>query len=554
MKIKKIYYLLLMVFVFGACNEELMNSIPLVEINPGFSSPGFNDVSLVSLNESKSYDVVYKRVYGISRELTMDLSVDAGVLDIYNQENGTNLKLLPEEFYTIPTSISFGEKEKATTFSITLFPKKIYEKAGSVEEASTYVIPIKASTLEKEGVDFNESENILLLHVNMLASTITVEPQDPINLYFAKGSEIKESFSIEGTPNFESANGVAVSVVVNDQAELLSSGDYTLLPEANYSFSAGMINDYGFVVIPGEISALGLSDTLTYLLPCLLNSNNPDYVIEQDQPVYYVVNISDLKISITNGSETAPVPVSSSISSLNGAISVVANTLASTDLSINFNYDPSLITAFNTLNGVNYQTLPDGAVSITNGKINRNTKSADIQYSIDLSDLSLSTTDHYLVPLVIVPEDFEMGSLEGSSVIYLDVTKTLVGTYDLNIIKNERARNIGNTIWLASECQRAGDGNWDAAIAQAQYGFAGDGDWYAVLFSVTDEDMPGKENCKKIEIFTFLELIESTGGTNNVTQNQSYFNTVTGEVYIDCFVYESWFETSYKETYSFTLQ
>nr|WP_321357662.1 DUF1735 domain-containing protein [uncultured Draconibacterium sp.] len=554
MKIKKIYYLLLMVFVFGACNEELMNSIPLVEINPGFSSPGFNDVSLVSLNESKSYDVVYKRVYGISRELTMDLTVDVGVLDVYNQENGTNLKLLSEEFYTIPTSISFGEKEKTTTFSITLFPKKIYEKAGSVEEASTYVIPIKASTPEKEGVDYVESENILLLHVNMLASTITVEPQDPINLYFAKGSEIKESFSIEGTLNFESANEVAVSVVVDDQAVLLNSGDYTLLPEANYSFSAGMVNDYGFVVIPGEINALGLSDTLTYLLPCLLNSTNPDYVIEQDQPVYYVVNISDLKISITNGSETAPVPVSSSISTLSGAINVAANTLASTDLSINFNYDPSLITAFNTLNGENYQTLPEGVVSITNGKIDKNTKSVDIQYSIDLSDLALSTTDHYLVPLVIAPEDFEIGSLDGSSVIYLDVTKSLVGTYDLNIIKNERTRNIGNTIWLASECQRAGDENWDAAIAQAQYGFGGDGDWYAVLFSVTDEDMPGKENCKKIEMYSFLELIESTGGTNNVTQNQSYFNTATGEVYIDCFVYESWFETSYKETYSFTLQ
>ena len=223
-------------------------------------------------------------------------------------------------------------------------------------------------------------------------------------------------------------------------------------------------------------------------------------------------------------------------------------------MSVHFNYDPALIASFNTKTGGNYLTLPEGAVNITEGKVAAGTKSADIQFSIDIESLPLSTTDHYLVPFVIAPEVLEMGAVSGPEVIYFDVTKSLVGTYSLEVIKNERVRNIGNTIWNASDCQRAGDAAWDAAIAQAQYGFGGDGDWYAVLFSVTDEDMPGKENCKKIEIYTFLELIESTGGSNNVTENHSYFNTVTGEVYIDCFVYESWFDASYKETYSFTLQ
>ena len=45
MRIRKIYYLVVAVFLLAACGDELMNSIPLIEIDPGFSNPGLLGVS-----------------------------------------------------------------------------------------------------------------------------------------------------------------------------------------------------------------------------------------------------------------------------------------------------------------------------------------------------------------------------------------------------------------------------------------------------------------------------------------------------------------------------
>ncbi|MDP4276492.1 MAG: DUF1735 domain-containing protein [Bacteroidota bacterium] len=554
MKNKTHYFFVLLALLMSACSGDLMNPIPLIGINPGFSKSGFTNASIISQNDSDVYQMIYNRVYGISRELTMSLVIDEAALAKYNQENNTAYKLLPAQYYTMPSSVHFGVKSKNADFNVIFNSKAIYEFAGSVEAASDYVVPIKAVTDQKTGVDIDESKNLVLLHVNMLPSTIsTVIPSAAIDLFFAKGSDSKEQVTLEGAMNFSGIDETAISAVVDKEAPLLvNSTDYTLLPDANYSFGGASLNESGHVVIKGEINGTGLSEGVRYLLPCRLKSSDPDYVIDQTEPVYYTVTVADLKVTVTNASTTKAVAAYTSLSTLTGSVGVTSNVIIGKDLTINFKYDPSLIAGFNSRNGTDYLTLPQGSVEMTNSKIAKGQKEGAVSYRINTSSLTLADKKHYLVPLVLQKSDLELGSVSGSDVIYLDVTKTLAGEYNLQVIVNQRTRNIKNTIWEASACQRAGEAGWDAAIAKAQYGFGGDDDWYAVLFSVTNEDMPGKANCKKIEIFTFLELLTETGGTNKVTENNSYFNTVTGEVYIDCNLFESWFNATYKETYSFT--
>ncbi len=550
----KIYYLLFAICMLSACNSDLMNPIPLIEINPGFKSPGYQQVELVSLNNSENYSINYKRVYGISRELTMSLAEDESVLNDYNTTNGTDYKLLTSDYYSAPSSVTFDVKSNSVDLDVEIESNKIFEMAGSVEEASKYVIPLKASTTETKGVDVVAEDNFILLHVNMIPSTATVAAQETVSLAFTKDSEIKETYSIEGVLNFSNIDPSTISLLVDENDPLAASDDYTLLPADNYTVASTQYNaDENKVIIEGEISALGLSETQTYILPCRLQSSNADCIIQQEEAVYYVINISDLKVSITDASTTETVKIASAINTFNGSLNVTTNTIVSSDLSINFSYDPSLIAAFNSANNKTYQTLPEGTVSITNSTMSSGTKSTDIPYSIDLSGVAIDNNVQYLVPFVLNDGDFEMGNMEGTNTIYIALTKSLEGTYNLNIIDQGRGRNVVNEIMPASKCQRAGDPAWDAVIANAQYVFGADGGYYSVLFSVTDEDMPGKENCKKIDIFTFLELLDFNGGTNKVSENNSYFNTVTGEIYIDCNVYESWFAQTYKETYSFTL-
>lgn len=544
-------FLMILSFMIVSCADDLMNPIPLIEINPGFSTTGFSNVSVVSLNESDTHKMVYSRVYGISRELTMTLTVDESLLTAYNSENGTNYKVLPAEFYTMPGNVTFDIKSKNADFDIVFKSKQLYRSAGTVEAASQYVLPLRAVSDLEKGVDIKEESNTVLLHMNMKAATVqTVIPASPVDLYFVQESTAKEVKTVEATLNFTGIDPNVIYLEVDESASLLDDSQYTLLPVSNYSFGKPTVSSDNKLQADAEFNANGLVDGKTYLLPVRFKSSDADYVVSQSQPVYFVVNITEVQVSIEGASDSQTVTAYSSLSALTGNIVVSANSVLPEALTINMAYDPSLIAAFNEKTKSDYKTLPEGTIKITNGKIAANAKEMNIRYDIDIKSLKLAG-DHYLVPLVLQKEDMEVGDVAGSEIIYLDVAKSLSGEYNLEVLANERTRNIVNTIWDATKCQRAGDAAWDAAIEKAQYGFGGDGDWYAVLFSVTDEDMPGKPNCKKIVIYTFLELLEETGGSNRVTNNNSYFDTTTGEVYIDCGVYESWFDQTYKETYSF---
>lgn len=554
MKNAKHYFLVLFVLLLSACSDNLMNPIPTIKINPGFNTPGFVNAGMVSLNETDTKAIAYARVYGISRALTMKLNVDESLLNAYNASNGTNYKLLPAEYYSMPTTVTFEVKSKNANFEVKFNSKKLYEATGSVEVANSYVLPIRAIAEDANGVDLNEDTNTMLLHVNMAPVTVSVYVPSKVTMIdFVANSGAVEKATIEATVNFAGLQGSHITMEVDKNAGLSIDGvDYLLLPEANFTFESAVLNALGEVEINGKIDANGLLDTEKYILPCRIVSSNPHYNISQSGPVYFAVGITELKVSITDASATKVKKAYSSITSLTGEVEVIMNSMIADDLTINFNYDPLLIAEFNNVNATTYQTLPAGTIQINSGKISSGSKSGKFAYTIDISSLTLSDGKHYLVPFVLNENDFELGSISGSKVIYLDVTRTLEGTYNLTIIANERKRNVLNEIWLSSECDRGGDSDWkDVMDNKAQYGFGGDGKWYSVLFSVTNNDMPGMANCKKVEIYTFLELIVSTGGTNDVKDNNSYFNTVTGELYIDCKVYESWFDNTYKETYSF---
>lgn len=552
----KISLLLLTALLLSACSDKLMNDIPLIEIDPVFGTSGFTDVNVVSLNEKETYNVTYSRNYGISRSLTMNLTVDEDALKTYNAENNTDYVLLPVEYYSMPGSVTFEIKGKNANFAVEIFAKKLYEAAGSVDAAKKYVLPVKAVPTEQTGVKNDEASNMVLLHVNMLPATVSVYvPSGITTLEFVADSGSEESMTITCSQNFTGVDPSRISAEADKTANLIVGGvQYKLLPDENYQFEPATLNAHSEVEIRVKINAGNLSDEFEYLLPCRVKTSNTHYQISQADLIYYAVNITDLTITILDASQTKAKKAYGATKVLKGFIDINMNSLVGEDISIEFIYDPSLIDAFNAANKANFNVLPYGSVEITNGKIAGGYKSIKIPYEFQMSSLAFNDGTHYLVPFVLQDDKLEMGHVAGSNVIYLDVAKTLEGEYGVTIIENGRTRGgVGNSIWPASKCARAGDAEWDAVIDQAQYGFVSDTGWdgYCTLFSVTDEDMPGKANCKKIVIHTFLELIVENGGTNEIRENNSYFNTETGEIYIDCLVYESWFQQAYKEVYSF---
>lgn len=568
MKNIKYYFIAYLLFTIYACdvsyNDDFIDSSKTygtaMDIDPGFQNSGFNNINQISIYQSYEHKVVYQRTYGISRELDIELSIDEKALNDYNSLYETSYKLLPDEYYDLPTNIQFAEKASKINFPVTFYPEKLVNKVG-LKEASNYVLPLCASPVETKGISADSTQNVTLLRVNMLEPIISVAiPSTITELEFIKDSGFDEEVRIESTLNFTGFKQSLITVSGTqddvDDYNQANGSNYLLLPSSNYSFDDITIdNNYQQLIIDGKINANGLDESHEYLLPCYIGSSV--YTILQSKPIFYKIKITNLLLTVGNAGKVTPHYTSAATTT--GNITVSINSLISDDLSINFAYAPSLITTYNTENGTNYQTLPEQCtIHISEATIAGGSRSINVPFTINTSSLNLEDGVHYLVPFVLQEDDLELGSVNGSPVVYFDVTKTVLGTYSFNKISTQRERTCGNTIWKASESARKGDAIWDAAIDKAQYGFTVDMSWdkgYAMLFTITSTDMPGKADCKKIEVYTFLESTidgGSDGEGNKITDNQSYYNTATGEIYIDFTFYESWCALEGRETYSLT--
>lgn len=257
----------------------------------------------------------------------------------------------------------------------------------------------------------------------------------------------------------------------------------------------------------------------------------------------------NLVIKIANTDEAYLV---NSMTVVNGNIKVGLNQIAETEIPLTFVFDPSLVDAYNSKNKTTYPTLSEDKIVVSEGAISKGEQNAEIAFSINLEDEE--TEASFLIPIVL--DDSELGviSLDGEKVVYLIASKSLAGTYNLNVISKGRdGRNYGNKIWLASECARGSA--WSAPMSRAQFGITADTGWdkgYAVLFTITEEAVEEYPNRRQIEIYTFLELLDTDGGTNRVWDNNSWYDTETGEIYLDFYGYESWFDQEYHEVVSLT--
>lgn len=397
------------------------------DIDPYFASTGFQDVVMISIYKNYTHTVVFNRTFGVSRSLNVDIQVDEAALNAYNALYETNYKLLPAEYYSLPTSVTFGELTQNANFTVTFYPEKLVTAVG-FEAASGYVLPIKATT-EQAGASLDSALVQTLLHPDIDLPTIyPAIPSAAQALSFINNSGLAESVTIEGELNFVDFDASLVSVEgIQDDVDAYNAANgtsYELLPAANYDFSEIAADEEGgLLTINGEINADGLDPDKKYLLPARVRSSL--YTIDQSAPIYYTVSIVDLEFVVTNGGSVVAKNIS--IVSASGNLNVTMNSLIADDITINFKHDPSLVDAYNAANGTSYRKLAEDGVSVTGTVMTGGTKSANASYTINAE---LENGVRYLVPFVLQESDLELGSVSGSPIVYLDVTKTV---YNLSV-------------------------------------------------------------------------------------------------------------------------
>lgn len=104
-----------------------------------------------------------------------------------------------------------------------------------------------------------------------------------------------------------------------------------------------------------EFDCAAIGGEETYLLPLEMNSN--DYSVVQREPVYVVIQMSELKIWVTNGADLAK-------TSGKGRIRVQMNSPMTVGQPIDFVFEPEKVGSYNTEHGTSFKTLDAAKVTI----------------------------------------------------------------------------------------------------------------------------------------------------------------------------------------------
>lgn len=89
---------------------EFEHPEPTIYPDPVFEQSGLTKFGTNSIYEDYTTEVSVTRASGLSQEVTLDLSVDATLLEEYNELYSTTYTLLEDEYYTFPATVTLPAK------------------------------------------------------------------------------------------------------------------------------------------------------------------------------------------------------------------------------------------------------------------------------------------------------------------------------------------------------------------------------------------------------------------------------------------------------------
>lgn len=524
-------------FALYACQAEL----PPIVINPDpvFDINGTYTVNTISIYDEEEVVITVSRVYGLSKEVEMTVGVDEALLQEYNTLNGTSYQVLPEQYYELESSVKLDKTVKSIEVPVVLKPKAFVAAVG-LENAANYVLPISITesslTLDKQGA---MSQVILL--PNIIEPNLVVKvPDVNSELDFIRGNPVDQQVVITAESNFTTVDPSKVTYTVNADAvatyNAANGTSYELLPSEYYQIAAGVLDletmNYETTV---NFNCHQIQDGGdSYLLPLTMTSDI--YGVSQKTPLYVVVELTELRITVTNGGQLVKSGTKT------GAVEMSLNSPLLADFDINLTYDASKVAAYNSANGTSYEAVDASKISITATAIPGGNTSASVQYAIDWKDMVYDDGKKYLIPLTLDESVLMDGTIvEGEKTVYVELVKSISGIYTVDPIipmypagvQKSWTALVGSTIWLA-------DGKTE--INGKKQSASGHGHKYVLIYGGENYWVDGllyfnidfaNEIADKPGCYPVTDLRDRTGGWDTINNHNSYFDSNTEEVFFD---------------------
>lgn len=285
-----------------------------------------------------------------------------------------------------------------------------------------------------------------------------------------------------------------------------------------------------------EFDCSTLDENLTYLLPLVL-AQNATYGVSQDDPIYIVVTLTDLRVWPIDGGNLVK------IGGGRGAIKLQINSPLEENLEVSMYYDSDEISKYNTTHGTSYLSLDASKIHVETGAILAGQLLGELTYNLNIEDLGYDDGNVYLIPLTIDESKLSLGAqVTDKHTTYLRLLKTITGNYnkeELEYVQHEENSQNFNSSF--NTLIRLADGTTPVPPSTTgknqKYAINYNTSWSDGLlyFNISEEEIAGKPGCYRL-----IDFQDRAQGYDPVTDYGSYLDTNTGDIYFYVSVHGYW--------------
>lgn len=529
-----------MVFVLlpfmASCEYEY--PMPMVSPDLGFASSGLQVYDTNSEYEDAIAVVKISRTYGVSKEIEMTIAVDEALVSEYNALYSADYGVLHSKYYSMPSTITFPANTKEVDVAVRINPHAMVADLG-YEDANNLILPIKLVSANVEA-EYPSSSNTVLLTPQIAAPMITVDASVSTTLSFLTSVPLTQQVNIKSLSNFNTVDVSKVSFEVDiDKVEAFNTEhgtDHIIVPTGYFTIQEDVFNAETMEmtsVVTFDCSTL--DDSKTYILPLTLQQTAA-YGITQDETIYIVVTLTDLRVWPQQGGNLLP------IGGGQGTVELRVNSPLLEDLMVPMYYDEAKIATYNAANGTSYQSLQASKVSTSVGQITAGGITGSLSYELAISDLGYDDGNIYLIPLTIDSDALSLGAqVTDNPTVYLRLAKTITGTYTREEIGyTQHEDNSQNNNSKFNTLIRLVNGTTvptSTTGRNQKYAINYDTGWSDGLlyFNLSTEEMAGKPGC-----YQLIDFQDRPQGYDPITDHGSYFDSNTGDIYFNMSILGYW--------------
>lgn len=554
-----VFALALSALMVASCAYEY--PMPKIKTNPKMALSGLQKFHTISIYDEQEIPITVNRTYGVSKELSLPLVINEDILNEYNTVYGTSLKMMEPSLYTLPESVTFGKNTQSADAVLKVRVKDLIAKVGAAD-AEEYVIPLQfgaedgAAEIEDAG-----AMGSIIVALNISDPTIKVI-QSENKLSFVSISKAKQSVTLLAEANFNTLDEDKVSFKVDEsriaEYNTANGTEYKALDSGYYDIKRpsfdGSSNTLS-VNVEFDCASIGGNDS--FLVPLVLEQSQ-NYVIEQSEPLYVIVSMTDFKVWIVKESDYQVIqPLSGK-----GELEVQINAPIDEDLTVRLKYDSaSLMTYFASI-GTMLDSMDASMIEVGDAVIPAGSQSCRIEYSFDLSSMGWDTGNEQMACLEIDSSLLPEGTKIDGKPAWFSAERSRRGDYtvtplDSGEFTNGPFRNDGETvmynntwrmmvgrIWLVSENPKQAASSISKTHGQ-KYAVCYSDKWTDgwLYFDVSGTEVAGKPGCYALVNMQDRGCWwnpEANDGNGNwegdgdwVTYNSSYFDATNGSFYFD---------------------